>query len=149
MHLLKNTTKYKTYIMTKNLIYIFLLCSVFCIYGCSCNEEEKETFRRYYPEEKDQQPFDLENIAGVLEYASYEDSWVFLPDSNRYFRSEWQSGLTILVKNMNKEYESLAGRVILDGTFKYIYVDIYGEKVISCPHANYFYSLNINNIRKE
>lgn len=149
MHILKNTTKYKTYIMTKNLIYIFLLCSVFCIYGCSSNEEKTPLLICTEP---NPEPFDLENTTGVLEYDNDQNYWVFRPDSVSYFISTTTNNrLIIAIENMNKEYENLAGRVRLDGTFEFKHSQVYYSESQNNghPYFNIYFSLTIKNISKE
>lgn len=136
--------------MTKRLIYIFILCSVCCIYGCSCNEEDNDLIICIDPDAKEP-PFDLENTTGVLEYDNDHKYWVFRPDSVSHFIYTTGSRLIISVENMNQEYENLAGRVRLDGTFEFIrseafYSDPQNYKTL---YYNIYYSLTIKNISKD
>lgn len=138
--------------MKKNIVYILMLCIAFCMSACHCDDEDESKVIRTYPTEE-QIPFDKENIKGYLTYYKDYKKWCFRPEHGVYTQefiqtTNWGIEFWMFVENMNKEYESLAGKVTIDGTYLFLYEERGVGTETSLPITKYFYSLKIKKISK-
>lgn len=112
--------------------------------GCS---DEDENFIKIYPEGKDAEAFDINNVTGRLSGSGNTwYLWIDKEESSDILDKSFgeESGPTIEITNMNESYKKMAGKVRVSGTIQLQYIT--KPKDTNMPLLDYHYTLKVKNM---